>query len=82
MAGGSCAQPDHGTLSPDPGAALGTPTHGGTPRFFTLDPAERFLYIANQDGHTIVAYKVGRDGRLSPTRLRVRVGSPACLVLR
>ncbi len=70
--------PATGTLKP----RQWVPTHGGTPRFFALDPAERFLYIANQDGHTIVTYKVGRDGRLSPTRLRVRVGSPACIVFR
>jgi 6-phosphogluconolactonase len=68
--------PAKGTLKP----RQWVPTHGGTPRFFTLDPAERFLYIANQDGHTIVTYKVGRDGKLSPSRARVRVGSPACIV--
>jgi 6-phosphogluconolactonase len=27
-----------------------------------------------------VGYRVGRDGRLAPTRIRVRVGSPACIV--
>ena len=56
------------------------PTHGGTPRFFAFDPGQRFLYVANQDGHSIVGYRVGRDGRLAPTRIRVRVGSPACIV--
>lgn len=56
------------------------PTKGGTPRFFTFDPAERFLYVANQDGHSIVAYRVGRDGKLSPTDVKVGVGSPACII--
>lgn len=68
--------PAKGTLA----ARQWVPTRGGTPRFFTFDPAQRFLYIANQDGHTIVTYRVGRDGKLSPTRLRLKVGSPACIV--
>ncbi|CAN5917704.1 hypothetical protein BH11PSE3_BH11PSE3_09520 [soil metagenome] len=68
--------PGKGTLSP----RQWVPTLGKTPRFFTFDPAERFLYVANQDGHTIVGYRVGRDGRLAPTRIRVKVGSPACIV--
>lgn len=65
-----------GTLSP----SQWVPTKGGTPRFFAFDPAERFLYVANQDGHSIVAYRVGRDGKLSPTDVKVKVGSPACIV--
>ena len=56
------------------------PTHGEIPRFFCFDPNERFLYVANQGSHSILAYKVGRDGKLSPTRVKVRVGSPACIV--
>ncbi|MBX9945130.1 MAG: lactonase family protein [Reyranella sp.] len=65
-----------GTLSP----RQWVPTHGKTPRFFAFDPAQKHLYVANQDGHTIVAYKVGRDGRLAPSPRRVKVGSPACIV--
>ncbi len=68
--------PTTGTLSP----RQWVPTKGGTPRFFTFDPAQRFLFVANQDGHSIVTYKVGRDGRLSPSPARVKVGSPACIV--
>src|SRR5258708_18943571 len=68
--------PAKGTLSP----RQWVPTHGRTPRFFAFDPAGRFLYIANQDSRSIVGYRVGRDGRLAPTRLRGRVGSPACIV--
>ena len=55
------------------------PTHGRTPRF-AFDPDQRFLYVANQDSRSIVGYRVGRDGRLAPSRIRVRVGSPACIV--
>ncbi len=58
------------------------PTHGKTPRFFAFDPAEKHLYVANQDGNSIVTYRVGGDGRLapSPVRVKVKVGSPACIV--
>lgn len=68
--------PAKGTLAPQ----QWVPTHGKTPRFFTFDPAEKFLYVANQDGHSIVTYRVGRDGRLTPSPVRVKVGSPACIV--
>lgn len=68
--------PATGMLSP----RQWVPTHGKTPRFFTFDPAQRFLYVANQDSHTIVVHRVDRTGSLSPTRLRVKVGSPACIV--
>ena len=43
------------------GHALAAPMgadQGGVPRFFTFDPAQRFLYVANQDGHSIVGYRV------------------------
>ncbi|HKV15756.1 MAG TPA: lactonase family protein [Reyranella sp.] len=56
------------------------PTKGRVPRFFALDPTERFLYVANQGSHTIFAYRVGRDGKLSSTSIKVKVGSPACIV--
>ncbi len=59
------------------GSAMKDATNPGR---YTFDPAERFLYVANQDGRSIVGYRVARDGRLAPTRLRVSVGSPACIV--
>ncbi|HZP99416.1 MAG TPA: lactonase family protein [Reyranella sp.] len=68
--------PSKGTLRP----RQWVPTHGSVPRFFAFDPAQRFLYVANQGSNTIFAYKVGRDGKLSPTRIKVEVGSPACIV--
>jgi len=68
--------PSKGTLSPK----QWVPTHGSVPRFFAFDPAQRFLYVANQGGHTIIAYKVGGDGKLSPSRIKVNVGSPASIV--
>ena len=68
--------PAKGTLSP----RQWVPTKGGVPRFFCFDPAQRFLYVANQGGHSILGYKVERDGKLSPTGIRVKVPSPACIV--
>jgi 6-phosphogluconolactonase len=65
-----------GTLTP----RQWVPTKGGVPRFFCFDPAERFLYVANQGGHTIVGYRIGRSGTLSPTPIKVKVPSPACIV--
>jgi 6-phosphogluconolactonase (cycloisomerase 2 family) len=68
--------PSKGTLSPK----QWVPTHGTVPRFFAFDPAQRFVYVANQGGHSIFAYRIGRDGRLAPTKVKVKVGSPACIV--
>ena len=68
--------PAKGTLAP----RQWVPTKGSVPRFFAFDPSERFLYVANQGGHSIVTYKVGRDGKLSPSPIRVKVPSPACIV--
>lgn len=68
--------PAKGTLTP----RQWVPTRGSVPRFFAFDPAERFLYVANQGDDSIIAYKVGRNGLLASTRLRTRVGSPACIV--
>ncbi len=68
--------PARGTLAP----RQWVPTHGRTPRFFALDPDQRFLYVANQDSASIVGYRVAAGGRLAPTRIRVKVGSPACIV--
>jgi len=67
--------PAKGTLEP----RQWVPTKGSVPRFFCFDPAQRFLYVANQGGHSIVAYRVGRNGKLSATPFRLRVGSPACI---
>jgi 6-phosphogluconolactonase len=65
-----------GTLAP----RQWMPTKGGVPRFFCFDPAQRFLYVANQGGHTIIGYRVARDGMLSTTPIKVKVPSPACIV--
>jgi 6-phosphogluconolactonase (cycloisomerase 2 family) len=65
-----------GTLSP----RQWVPTKGTVPRFFAFDPGERFLYVANQGSDTIFGYRRDADGKLSPTSIKVAVGSPACIV--
>jgi 6-phosphogluconolactonase len=67
-----------GTLSP----RQWVPTKGTVPRFFAFDPNERFLYVANQGSDTIFGYRRGTNGKLSPTRIKVSVGSPACIVFK
>ena len=68
--------PAKGTLAP----RQWVPTKGSVPRFFAFGPDEKFLYVANQGGHSIVTYKVARDGKLSPSPVKVSVHSPACIV--
>ncbi len=65
-----------GTLRP----VQWVPSGGSVPRFFAFDPAERFLYSANQGGDSILTYRVGRKGPLSPAGVRIKVASPACIV--
>jgi 6-phosphogluconolactonase len=65
-----------GTLSP----RQWVPTKGTVPRFFAFGPDERYLYVANQGSDTIFAYRKGADGKLSPTSIKVNVGSPASIV--
>jgi 6-phosphogluconolactonase len=65
-----------GTLAP----RQWVPTKGSVPRFFCFDPAQRFLFVANQGGHSIITYRVGRDGLLSHSGRALRVASPACIV--
>lgn len=65
-----------GTLTPK----QWVPTRGTVPRFFAFGPDERYLYVANQGSHTIFGYRKEASGKLSPTPIKVNVGSPACIV--
>ena len=53
--------PAKGTLAPGSGCRPRAACRASSPSI-----RERFLYVANQGGHSIVTYKVGRDGKLSP----------------
>jgi DNA-binding transcriptional LysR family regulator len=51
------------------------------PRFFTLDPAGKLLYAANELTDTVVAFRIDEAaGTLTPTGQSVRTGSPTCIV--
>jgi len=57
-----------------------TPTGGSRPRFFALDPSGTHLYAANQDSHTIVAFRLDPvTGEPRPTGVVVPVGSPSAI---
>lgn len=56
------------------------PSGGRFPRFLTLSPDDGFLYAANQDGGLIARHRLGSDGALGEIDLRVKTGSPACIV--
>jgi 6-phosphogluconolactonase (cycloisomerase 2 family) len=62
-------------------AAAWTPTQGRVPRFITLDRAGRFLYAANEQGDSIVAFRVDRKtGRLETTGATVKMATPVTIV--
>jgi 6-phosphogluconolactonase len=53
---------------------------GARPRFFALGPDGRSLYAANQGSDLIVGFDIDAEtGRLSPSGVRVRAGSPSAL---
>ena len=56
-------------------------TLGAGPRFVVLDPSDRFLHAANENGDTIVTFAVeARSSKLTPTGQVVKNGSPATIV--
>ena len=58
-----------------------TDTLGKTPRFFALDPAGRFLFVADEDSDRIVPFRADNpDGELVPSGDPVGTGSPVCIV--
>jgi len=57
------------------------PSQGRTPRFFGLSPDGRALFVANEEGHTIVRYDCDRhSGHLREPRVVAETGSPTCLL--
>lgn len=54
---------------------------GKTPRFFVLDPNNRWMYVLNEDSDAIETFAVkSGDGALTPTQYRVKCGSPVCMI--
>jgi 6-phosphogluconolactonase (cycloisomerase 2 family) len=58
------------------------PSKGKTPRFFSLDPKENWLYVANEDSDTIIPFRRAADGALSAGAAVIPVGSPTSIVFR
>jgi 6-phosphogluconolactonase len=58
-------------------------TDGDWPRNFSLDPSGRWLLVANQRSNSIIVFARDEEsGRLTPTRQRITLPSPVCLVFR
>ncbi len=56
-------------------------TQGSGPRFIGLDPSGLFLRAANEQGDTIVTFRVDAgSGKLTPTGQVVKTGSPVTIV--
>ena len=55
-------------------------TDGDWPRNFSLDPSGRWLLVANQRSDSVIGFARDPDsGRLTLTRQRIGIPSPACL---
>ncbi|TKV70547.1 lactonase family protein [Rhizobium sp. AU243] len=55
---------------------------GKTPRFFAIDPTQRWLHVANEDSDTITTFMRKADGSLEMFGDPVHVGSPTSVVFR
>jgi 6-phosphogluconolactonase (cycloisomerase 2 family) len=54
---------------------------GKTPRFFALDPSNRWMYVLNEDSDSIVTFAVNaQSGALKTTQHVVHCGSPVCMI--
>lgn len=54
------------------------PSQGAIPRFMTFDPPQQKLYVANEQGDTIVTF-LADDGKLIPTGQVIRNASPVTI---
>jgi 6-phosphogluconolactonase len=68
----------------EPGGKLRPIGHQGqgvkTPRNFNIDLTGKWMIVANQDGHSLVVFKIDQQtGALSPTGVAADVPSPVCV---
>jgi 6-phosphogluconolactonase (cycloisomerase 2 family) len=57
------------------------PSGGRTPRFFAIGPDHKTLFVANEDGHSIVRYRLDQSSGLLHDAVRVaETGSPTCIL--
>jgi 6-phosphogluconolactonase len=58
------------------------PSGGRTPRHFAIDPAGRWLLVANQDSNDITLFRIDRrSGRLTAADRPLTVASPVCVLI-
>ena len=51
-----------------------------TPRNFNIDPSGQWMIVANQDGNSLVVFRIDqKTGMLSPTGTRAEIGGPVCV---
>ena len=56
------------------------PTRGEKPRFFAFHPATRLLYAANEEGNSVIPFRVhAKSGRLSLLRHKIETFSPVTI---
>jgi len=56
---------------------------GKIPRSFAIDPTGRFLFEANQDGASVLVYRIDpKTGKLTSTGDKLDVPLPVCVVFR
>jgi len=56
---------------------------GKIPRNFAIDPTGRFLFEANQDGASVLVYRIdSKTGKLTSTGDKLDVPLPVCVVFR
>jgi 6-phosphogluconolactonase len=56
------------------------PTGGKEVRSFALDPSGKYLVAGNGISNTLVVFAIGKDGKLTPTKQAVDVGSPSAFL--
>ena len=55
-------------------------TLGETPRNFAIDPSSRYLVVANQNGDSLIVFRIDdMTGRLADTGEHVEIGTPMCV---
>jgi 6-phosphogluconolactonase len=58
-------------------------TQGKRPRFIAFDPSQRYLYAANEQGDTIVTFRVNStSGALTPSGQPIANASPVAIAFR
>jgi 6-phosphogluconolactonase len=56
---------------------------GRTPRFFAIDPTQRFMFVANEESDALVSFAIhANKGTLERSGDIVKTGSPVCILFR